>query len=95
MKPAQESSLSLSFHFRAKSSFFQSNLRGIAFDSSEYWGEDGGGGWATSSAVLLILCWQLLRAFRKRLAATPTPVVLSAKATPVSCRSIQLQQGDP
>ncbi|KAK8967660.1 hypothetical protein KSP40_PGU009675 [Platanthera guangdongensis] len=66
----------------AKYNFFQSNLRGIAFDSSEFWREDGGGGRATAAAVLLILFWQFLRAFRKRLAATPTPVVLSAKAAP-------------
>ncbi|XP_010927159.1 uncharacterized protein [Elaeis guineensis] len=73
----------------AKTRFFSPNPGVISLDSNDFWRENGGGGWATAIVVVLLLSWQLLRAFSRRRAplsgdpkSMPTPTTPSSTGNP-------------
>ncbi|XP_020576668.1 uncharacterized protein LOC110022174 isoform X2 [Phalaenopsis equestris] len=67
-----------------KSGAVPSILERITFDSGESWREVSRGGWATATALLLILFLQLVRTFTKRRAFSTDPANSVARSAPAS-----------
>ncbi|XP_008809077.1 uncharacterized protein LOC103720895 [Phoenix dactylifera] len=71
----------------AKTRLFSPNPGGISLDSKDFWRQSGGGGWATAIVVVVLLSWQLLRAFSRRrapLSGDPKSIPIPTPTTPSS-----------